>query len=934
MKLKFLHFFIFAFLIALIGCSSGTSPIEPVKPSNDQGKIIDSLPVGIADSNSGSGALGIFDVHIDARSLSGEMIPVRTAQSSDVLEIVDITKFMTYAPCSDCVKMKSVSLDYAGNLILSIGIRHPFPAADPDLPASKSNRADLHVFNVEGTIFGDSGSSITFPSTGEVVDSFLLVNADGYSKYLDPIIDPTYPTTATIHPYILHFNDYTSGNFDPANAMGFASVTDPPPSGNLVMPMGSNYDYKNYKFSYPAGGTLDFKYVVGCSFGISTDGISNALNPVYRVPQFNKKAASELSAKVTDWSYIAGDTASTVTIKVTAVDVNSGVAVGTALNEMAHDSSIARVVIEVPGFLSTPLDIANPTTNEFVLTNTAGGSASSYPALVKVVDSYPVGANESPLLTGYDGLGQVPAGATSTFDSLFAIDEFATYYAFILREPGAVPSCVITTTPTNLTIEQGTLITFDGSGSTDDGSIVAYEWDFEYDGSTFTTQAEETSVGWYICEPGAHQVALRLTDDDFNESICTVDVTVTANTGPIDGWGTDKLVTPTTLTWEPFIQNTSNRAVEAFGDDLYLVMNSNLPTDKSENIYFMYSHNLGLTWSEPVKITHYPDTDKAWTREANLAVDKSSGDIYITYQGDWESFHASTKYRFDVFALKISGNLSIVGDPVRVNPQELGLSNQNAGSIAVDSSVAPVKIYVAYEDRTSSADVNINVATASANAFDTWTEIKIDDTAKASQHPSIVVNPTDNSVNVAWVDPKNNGGMGRVLFDRSTDNGTTWGEDIIVRASPVSTGPYETCLAINPVNGIPAVMWREVSTESNNCKHYFSIAETSLGDIWNDQVNLSGTATKFCWSGTLDVSSTGRWVAVFEKDTQQSSDWKAVFVESTDDGTTWTEPVQVDDANWVFGLSMAMDDCGTAHVVWGDIRTDQKTNDLYTDSGF
>jgi hypothetical protein len=932
MKLKFLS--IFALLIALIGCSSGTSPIEPIKPSSEPVTVIESLPVGIADSTSGSGALGIFDVHIDARTLTGEMVPVRTAQSSDVLEIVDITKFMTYAPCNDCVNMKSIALDYAGNLILSIGIKHPFPAADATLPASKSNRADLHVFNVEGTIFGDSGSSFSFPSTGEVVDSFLLLNADGYSKYLDPIIDPTYPTAATIHPYILHFNDYSSGNFDPANTMGFASVTDPPPSGNLVMPMGSSYDYKNYKFSYPAGGTLNFKYVVGCSFGISTDSISNSLNPVYRVPQFNKKAASELSAKISSWNYIAGDTASTVTIKVTPVDVNQGVAVGTALDQMAHDSSIARIVIEVPGFLSTPIDIANPTTNEFVLTNTAGGSLVSYPALVKVIDSYPVGANESPLLTGKDGLGQVPAGAESTFDSLFAISEFATYYAFILREPGAAPACVISTTPTDLNIEQGTKIDFDATDSTDDGDIITYEWDFEYDGSNFTIEAEGATVSWYICEPGTHTVALRLSDNDYNESICTAVVTVTANTGPIGGWGTDRLITPSTLTWEPYILNTSNRAIESYGDDLYVVMNSNIPTNKSENIYFMYSHDLGLTWSEPVKITHYPDTDNAWTREANLAVDNSSGDIYISYQGDWESFHASTKYRFDVFAMRITENLTSISDPVRVNSQVLGASNQNAGSIAVDSAVTPVKIYVAYEARAVSTDFDINVVTASANAFGTWTEVKIDDTAKASQHPSIFVNPTDHSVNVAWVDPKNNSGAGRVLFDRSSDSGATWGTDIIVRASTVTTGPYETCLAINPVNGIPAVMWREVSTESNNCKHYFSIAESAQGAVWNDQVNLSGTTTKFCWSGTLDVSSSGRWVAVFEKDTQQASDWKAVFVESTDDGVTWTEPVQVDDANWVFGLSMALDDCGIAHVVWGDIRTDQKTNDLYTDSGF
>lgn len=933
-------------LLILSGCSKGVSVLTP--SSHDSASLNFNPPLVVSDYGAsgiisgGMSALGLYEAHINSDNLSGEFIPLRTSALTDSLEIVDITSYLSMAPCIDCVKLDSIGLDAKGNLTLKIGIKHPFDAPDLEGEISGTNRADLHIFNIEGTIIGNSGLAYEFTATGETIDSFRLLNADGYSKYLDQTLETIFPTTATIHPYILHFDDYTLGNFDSESTTGFSDVA--APTGNLVMAMGADYDYKNYVFSNPAGGDLNFTFAVGCSFGVSTNTWEDRFEPEYRIPQYNKKAASEIDVRVTDWSFIAGDTASTVIIEVDVMDINHNVDVGVALDEMAFDSSVSEIAIDIPDFLLEQFSVTDPEQKpsmsqgrtdpkifEITLTNTAGGTQAAYPALIKITDAYPPASNTHPALIGMDGLGRVAPGA-SISGSLFEIDEFATYLAFILAEPGSEPTCQITTDPSPAEVVQGIAIQFDASGSIDDGTIESYEWDFDYDGVTFDSEISGAVTSRFICIPGIYTVALMITDNDLDSSICTVDVTITADDTAIEGFAVDQNILSSSEL-EPYILNTSNRAIAAWKNNLYIVMNSNLPTDSSENLFFMRSTDLGTTWDTPIPITSYPADDEAWTREANLAIGNNTGEIYIEYQSDWLSYDTTSTYKYDVFFTMSSDEGLTFSDPVQVNDGTPGTSDQLAGSIAIDDSVTPSRIYIAYENRESPSDYNIFSATALSNDVSTWTVAQIDDdTVLKSMHPSIYVHPIDNSVNVAWVDPVNLGGAGEIRFDRSIDNAATWGDDISIFTVVSNNGPFETCLSITPTGGIPGVMWRDVDTGDSTCFHRFAMAESADGATWLAPVNLTDDGTKYCWSGTLDVSSDDRWFAVLEQDITRDLDWKAMFVESTD-GITWTTPVQVDDANKVFGLSMVLDDCNTVHVIWGDIREDGVNNELFYDFG-
>jgi PKD repeat protein/uncharacterized protein YraI len=77
-------------------------------------------------------------------------------------------------------------------------------------------------------------------------------------------------------------------------------------------------------------------------------------------------------------------------------------------------------------------------------------------------------------------------------------------------------------------VEEGRPVTLDGNGSTDpDGVIVKHEWDFNYDGGTFTTDATGALANTsYPDGPATISVALRVTDDKGASHVATTQVQV------------------------------------------------------------------------------------------------------------------------------------------------------------------------------------------------------------------------------------------------------------------------------------------------------------------------------------------------------------------------------------------------------------------------
>ncbi len=532
--------FLIVIVIVFSGCSSAEkNPIDTNSLTDER------IQIGITDWDSqgnisaGTGTLGLFNLSINPEKVSAEIIPFRNLSLTDVLEVVDITNFLQLAPCTDCIKLQSVSLNSDGNIVLSIGIKHPFPAGDALKPITGQNRGDLHVFNVEGIVISNTGN-LQFTNVGESAADFLLVNADGYTGYLDNSLDEFYQSDATVHPYITHFDDYSVGNFDALNPMGFASVTDPPPSGNLIMAMGADYDYQDYIFAPTP--SMEFLFAVGCTYAVSASDKSQRFSPEYRVPQHNKKSASEISVWIIQNELMGGIPTSTAEIEIHVVDISHGVAVGEDLDEMFADSSVDDIFIEIPGVTDSmvildgnnPLsgtghDPSDPLVYSATITNSSSGDMGVYMGIVKVSDSYAAGQNTNPMLGGNDGISRVDP-LINPLTGTFEIAEFASYLVFTIEVgnpcgpvTGSIlsPDCPVESASNGQTID----FTVEASSANGGGNIVLFELDYDYDGLLFSVDDSNldgifNDTGPFTVEdpcedniPHDYTVAFRATDE-------------------------------------------------------------------------------------------------------------------------------------------------------------------------------------------------------------------------------------------------------------------------------------------------------------------------------------------------------------------------------------------------------------------------------------
>ena len=532
---------IFLGLGLIVGCSgSDNNPVNSggISPLNGS----DTLPVigSLADPYSFTGTTGFYEGFIKTETLEAELVPIRqtSSGSSDSLD-VDVTSFLLGTPCAECVELRAISMTPDGYPVLQIGVKHPFPAGNLSGPPSAGNRLDLHVFNVRGFIISDGYEGLrTFGGMNKTLGGFVLRNNDGLSGEFDTYWDEQHITSANLHPYKLHFKDYGAGNYDGANEFGFADIT--APEGNLVMRMGSDFDFKYYVIELHTTGTFEFLYAVTANYGISASKKLERLSPTYRIPQFNAKPASEFKVTSVDDSLLfSGDDQSSCVISVEVMDINHGVAVGEEINQMTFDSSVAGFSVDIPGitnpvwettspglFYTSGDGRSSPLVYDIVVTNDARGGEGSYSGLIGVVDSYTdVGA-----LPGNAIYGLPPGGDPET--AFFTINSWVTYTTFDLTvnsSCGPITGSITQPSQTAITIDNGDIVDFSGTGVSANGGnpITQYKWiwgDGTPDslGSSASHEFINPNCSGNM-EPKIYIVNLKLTDSCSPPNVTIVD---------------------------------------------------------------------------------------------------------------------------------------------------------------------------------------------------------------------------------------------------------------------------------------------------------------------------------------------------------------------------------------------------------------------------
>jgi hypothetical protein len=538
---------VLAIAVALIALIVGCSGSNPTSPEGTNAGSIDGLPViGLStagDTFNAIGILGAYDVRVNAEEMTAELVSKRFSTIGESL-LVSGLGFFSVRPCGNCVQITGVEKTPEGLVKLTYHVKHPFNVGDPGLPPKGNNRADLDIFDMAFVINDSNDVGKVLPLLMKKVRPFTYVNPDGYSKELEKIVKHT-----DALPYYLVVDDSVTGT-----------------STWNEFPMGGEGDAEI--FIKNQGAVMNFEMYLTFGYGAAARK-ATFFEPRYFNPEFNRKNAWKIEVTPpwgTDnptwenaWTPTDTTTLRPITVKVYDWQQGANVYAGTdfegeaLLSDVYKASNVASVKMEIPGAtisqnmfnLEKTMLVAdsgtgmpgNPLVYTFNVANENQLPAGSYTGFVQVLDE----RDPASIPTVRDYLIDSPDGAAQT---PYIMTEYATYQSFpvfVLTPCGPIGGTVNTVGP--LTTPSGGLLDFSVSGvSGNGGSVVLYEIDWNYDGTTFVPRATSTTglfedVGPFVAdncptEP-VFTVAFRLTDDceDFlgNPNVLVLSDTVTVN---------------------------------------------------------------------------------------------------------------------------------------------------------------------------------------------------------------------------------------------------------------------------------------------------------------------------------------------------------------------------------------------------------------------
>ena len=568
---------IIAFLFMFNACSKGTSnPIisdlanETLENSNQD------IQLPASDDSGGIGLLGAYSLDISPDYSSAELVPVRGPSLGDSFIVSGVAYFRTQ-PCRDCLRISSIGLDVDENIVLGFTVSHPFDKGDAGQSPSGRNRLDLDIFDVELLVSSVDAPAISFPMMNADIPAGLILNPDGYSNDLGMIL-----------PFK---NCYESSN-------------------NNRFEMGT----KNQEFevSFPKLGLLSYELYLTFGYGESAT-IETRFDPIYYVPEFNRKSAWKVEVDDTVWN---DDDPSDVVIQV--YDWNHSATVAdeypnpTNTNEISAASDVVYVFVEVPGmtnYLSgaaSTNDITNGWDDPLIYTATFKNdnrlAVGAYTGLVCVIDS------RSEVAGGPGGiLIQTEEGKILNLSEL---PNYASYQTFkatiesISTDCGPISGEIISPECPVMGLEDGSTIDFVVSASSDNGGIpvTEYEIDIDFDGIAFDVDATSPDGSFPGVGPfenpvrnGAvtnYTVAFRATDSCVpnNKQIFeTCQVTVGRNFNPVD-------VTPPWLKYSPI--------------DVHVQGNYAYTAGRQNGLHiFDISNPLNPVWVNWVEMPEYTDAN-------------------------------------------------------------------------------------------------------------------------------------------------------------------------------------------------------------------------------------------------------------------------------------------------------------------------------------
>ena len=365
--------------ILILGCS-GSSPIVP----ENKPMTLNEIPIIITTSGSdffdASGLMGAYELTIDAKNIKADLITKRIGSIGESY-IVNGISYFTIAPCSDCLKIKSMALTSDNLLQLTFAIKHPFEAGDIYQPPSGRNRLDLDIFDVALLVRPIDATPTSFSLTNASAYTGVLVRNAGYTTEISNVIDDN-----TALPFVLVIDDNKAG----ANTYN-------------EFPMGAEAEFDVF---FNISKNLIFELYLTMGYGASAKK-ANRLVPTYFNPEFNRKNAWKVSVTppqggdapslLNTWN----DTNNLMSfeVKVEVFDWQIGANVNPEMAESTDvyaSSEVSSVSLEIPGMSNSLMELTTPDSGSgapndplrytFSLANENLLGAGEYTGLVKVND--------------------------------------------------------------------------------------------------------------------------------------------------------------------------------------------------------------------------------------------------------------------------------------------------------------------------------------------------------------------------------------------------------------------------------------------------------------------------------------------------------------------------------------------------------------------
>jgi hypothetical protein len=310
----------------------------------------------------------------------------------------------------------------------------------------------------------------------------------------------------------------------------------------------------------------------------------------------------------------------------------------------------------------------------------------------------------------------------------------------------------------------------------------------------------------------------------------------------------------------------------------------------SDQIYYKRSVDSGSTWS--------PDTllSNGAGRKSEPAVAASGGFVHTVWE---DGANTAICYRRST-----DTGLTWLAETLLVSTT-FGCRNP---SVAAQDSF----VHVAWADDSAGRELYYRRST---DFGATWSgKVKLTNDIQESWHPSLALR--DNYVHLAWRDWRDH--SFEVYYKRSTDFGATWGDDTRL-SGDVATGSYNPCIAAD--SDLVHVVWWDTRTEPFEIYYKNS---TDNGTTWSEDVRLTNDTTG---SYNMTVAARGATVHVMWEALYGTS--FIMYKYSTDGGGTWSTDTALTTAPdyWSVSPSAAMNG-DAVHLIWTEFR-DSEYGEIY-----